>query len=102
MRFSGMQDISTRLMNFVLNDGSKTRRKKGFPGEMTKDSTRKPWVEMRLVSRHCTFVVAALLTNYDVAFAEGFDPVAFESSWTDAYLLLIEEPFEVTFTPKSG
>jgi len=53
------------------------------------------WVEMRLV-------VATLLTNYDVAFAEGFDPVAFESSWTDAYLLLIEEPFKVTFTPKSG
>ncbi|POV95146.1 hypothetical protein PSTT_16433 [Puccinia striiformis] len=53
------------------------------------------WMEMRLV-------VATLLTSYDVAFAEGFDPVAFESSWTDAYLLLIEEPFEVTFTPKPG
>ncbi|OAV99731.1 cytochrome P450 67 [Puccinia triticina 1-1 BBBD Race 1] len=53
------------------------------------------WMEMRLV-------VATLLTSYDVAFAKGFDPVAFESSWTDAYLLLIEEPFEVTFTPKAG
>ncbi|KAA1094636.1 cytochrome P450 monooxygenase 67 [Puccinia graminis f. sp. tritici] len=53
------------------------------------------WMEMRLV-------VATLLTSYDVAFAKGFDPVAFEASWTDAYLLLIEDPFEVTFTPKAG
>ncbi|PLW22805.1 hypothetical protein PCASD_12137 [Puccinia coronata f. sp. avenae] len=52
------------------------------------------WMEMRLV-------VATLLTTYDLAFAEGFDPEAFESSWTDAYLLSIEEPFKVTFTPKN-
>lgn len=51
------------------------------------------WLEMRLV-------VATIITNYDLEFAEGFDPVAFESSWTDAYLLLIDQPFLVTFTPK--
>ncbi|KAG0147082.1 hypothetical protein CROQUDRAFT_656550 [Cronartium quercuum f. sp. fusiforme G11] len=52
------------------------------------------WMEMRLV-------VAHLLQKYDFQFAPGFDHEAFEKSWTDAYLILIEEPFLVQLKPRN-
>ncbi|MBW0476801.1 hypothetical protein O181_016516 [Austropuccinia psidii MF-1] len=53
------------------------------------------WLEMRLV-------VAHLLTNYNLSFGTGFDSVAFEQTWSDAYLLLIDQPLWVTLRPKSA
>ncbi|KAH9823316.1 cytochrome P450 [Melampsora americana] len=45
-------------------------------------------------------VVANVLTKYNLEFAEGFDDQAYEKSWTDAYLMSIENSFWVKFTPR--
>ncbi|KAI8454163.1 cytochrome P450 67 [Phakopsora pachyrhizi] len=80
--------------SFAKNTGEKLNEKAFFPfliGPGSCVAKSLAWLEMRLVA-------ANLISNYEISFGNGFDPHAFENTWTDAYLLMIKEPLKVKFS----